>query len=686
MKLGTEALVLTRHSKTGSMHAALLSRTMHEELGIESLRMPLVDMVRDDAGNLTVDMTRADAKESLDMITKYSRCVRNTSLLVQLFKKLKTKGGTRIIVTGLNMRELEIQEDDIVFKMPVRKHFNYERSLWVYLSHVYGQLGTKNKNPRIYIRGKFIKPIVWENTLHMGAKETFSFNRANMKGLGRITAYMGFKDPLKFQPGKNSNLVPSPDNTPQGVVWLVNGRAVELFTLTKSMRGGHGMKAWAKADIMQAKGVGCRIVCEIPAERSTGLKLMQNKDGFQHNEEYFHLMKKMEDKLKKYGQETMDEWLTVKCKKPGCVHSNFGRPGHFLMNEPPLRVGRAKGLLTEHEKLKWVCPACRGKNHPRKVTIMHRGTFVCPCVKLGNYPPGNSEDETDEDDSDYYEARTSRGKKSAKRKVLGASSRSTRKRKQAANGSGPSNARRVNGKGPRVKRTRESKRNERNGGATDFSSEDEEEQVDGVDANSNGVASGDKDDETMEVDRSQGASQEGGQPREKNIITLENAKGLKDARWEDVRCHDKIYVPFEHYREQTKNMGVLYYLGKVIKVGSEPRDPDRTDQIVLTCEWMNGDETHEVREFENPEWNLKWPSSKRPDGSVKVKEEPNMEALSLADDDLCGKKIVDASKTDEPEFKGKIVRRQIVYVVKARDGTERLYTKDQLLQNVTFAG
>jgi len=158
-----------------------------------------------------------------------------------------------------------------------------------------------------------------------------------------------------------------------------------------------------------------------------------------------------------------------------------------------------------------------------------------------------------------------------------------------------------------------------------------------------------------------------------HIIDSAEAEQLRDCLWADVAPGDHIYVPFDMNVGDGKGIQLKWFLGKVTNRRTEDvGDFDsQNSQIVLACEWLNGDQAHEVKELENPDWKLKWPRS-----HVQVKMEPAMDDNPLGDD-IWGKEVVD-ERSEGHVFRGKVVRKQILYVVKADDGTEKMYTPDEL--------
>eukprot|EP00466_Bigelowiella_natans_P019299 jgi/Bigna1/68196/fgenesh1_pg.5_\ len=408
MKLGRDALVITKHRRSRTAFCAMLSQTMHHEEGFEVLKQPIVEIeVGDpkDPHSMRVLTNDNASKESLKMILKYSGIVRSEDTLFQLLAKMRNQaGGTRVIISKLN-KNLEIREDDIFFKLPDTTQFAYERKLSAYLSHVYGKMYEKDKNtnPVITIRGKRVDPVVWEATLHSGGTKDCYFTRDTLKDLGHFKCHMGFVLPLSQLPGSRKNRRPSNDNEPHGIVCLINGRAVELFTETKSQI--HHAGKWTKYTYQQSKGVGARLVCELKVSADSNLKLMQNKDGFQKNEAYFDFMKKMDEHLRKFCQETMKKWIEVRCKNKNCRHSNIGKKGWHVWNENPYKKTFPRSGPSAYQRKNFTCLACRGEYHPLRYNhVLFKGSYQCTCVmdERNDEPPADDEEEEEEDLSDDY--------------------------------------------------------------------------------------------------------------------------------------------------------------------------------------------------------------------------------------------------------------------------------------------
>uniref|UniRef100_A0A7S2XAL1 Uncharacterized protein n=1 Tax=Lotharella oceanica TaxID=641309 RepID=A0A7S2XAL1_9EUKA len=116
----------------------------------------------------------------------------------------------------------------------------------------------------------------------------------------------------------------------------------------------------------------------------------------------------------------------------------------------------------------------------------------------------------------------------------------------------------------------------------------------------------------------------------------------------------------------------MWYLGKV--TGKRRKKSKKRYFTVLTCEWLNGDPGHTVKEWDNPTWKLKCPRLIPVD--VKPKIEPGMEFgadFPSSKDPFLGKKMIEPNV-----FQGKVVRRQTMYVVKSSDGEERRYSESDL--------
>jgi len=431
MKLGMNALVLTKHRQSGSMHAALLSRALHEDHEMEGMRLPMLTFIKKDGG-IEVDYSKPGAKTSLGLILKYSRVVTNEGVLKGLIQKLKF--GTRIIISQLN-KNIKLEADDIKFEVPWKnveesseesegnrgdrnasassallrrqtKYWKHDHSLRAYLAYVYGKItpSSENKNPAIYIRNVRVEPVTWTDTLYHMGTDIFRGSRTKfgIEDLGDIKLYMGFTKHLRQRPGAPYNLLPHPDNEPQGVVSLVNGRAVQLFELLKS-QANQGGKSWKKYTSLQSRGHGARLVCELNVTSASKLQLMQNKDGFQSNLELSKLMAHLDTRLKRYCKAAQERYFEVKCNGKRCNHSNFGKPGYFLWNENPVyghtgyfkrRTRKEPFDISEDERARFRCTACRGGYHDTSFKVNEK-TVLCTC--RGEY----SADESDVMDLDF---------------------------------------------------------------------------------------------------------------------------------------------------------------------------------------------------------------------------------------------------------------------------------------------
>mmetsp|Transcript_16011 Transcript_16011/g.25624 ORF Transcript_16011/g.25624 Transcript_16011/m.25624 type:complete len:834 (-) Transcript_16011:115-2616(-) len=400
MKLGKNALVLTKHKATGEMYASLLSCDMHRELGMEALRQPIVQFKEGVKGKVVVDRSQQNTEDSLDMITRFSRVVANESILCTLMGKMKT-GGTRVIISDIN-KDLEMEDDDILLTVnksheDENQYWKHERSLREYLGFVYGKLSahTRTNNPSVYIRNVIVEPVVWSKTLFHSETDVLKLSKDNMlSALGDIRLHLGYVRHLKSDPGNHINLIPSFRNTPQGCVWLVNGRAVELFTPTK----GQSVKksgAWEKYTKSQRAGRGVRVVCEISMSgESPPLELTQNKDGFQRNEAFYTLLNRIYLRIKRYSRIACDKYFSVACTNPGCNHSNYGVPGRFQWDEYPTvlpivqRGGPNRQMiraLSAETINTFVCPVCTGEMHPLSYKRTGAsGRIPCTCLRRGS--------------------------------------------------------------------------------------------------------------------------------------------------------------------------------------------------------------------------------------------------------------------------------------------------------------
>uniref|UniRef100_A0A7S3YQA2 Morc S5 domain-containing protein n=1 Tax=Lotharella globosa TaxID=91324 RepID=A0A7S3YQA2_9EUKA len=674
MKLGRDVLVLTIQKRSHRMFAGLLSRTMHDMEGLQDLTAVTVEIVEGEDGELAVKQDSRKHRQSIDMIKKYSGVVQSEKGLVTLMKRLReAKRSTRILISRISS-DLEWEKEDICMKMPRDKHYRYERSLRVYLSHIYGKIRVRDqqKNPTIVLRNSEIIPVIWEKTLYHKGETSFAMRIESLRGLGRVQCLVGFKDPLNQYPGKPEKLKRRPENEPQGVIWLVNGRTVELFTPTKTQAGQNGdEKAWTKYSAVQAKGKGARIICELNLNNPTGLKLQQNKDGFQKNDSYYKLLAKMDEQLRKHCSQAMHKYIYLKCGARNCEHSNIGIPGGYYWNEPPIKklYHKIKGP-SQRERESFICPGCRNecpeifKIDARKVMCTCTGEDdPCPHLLVKSKKsrvkeePLTSADEDEDENMSALPAKSSeKGKKRDRVKP--------RKRKATSQSSSREKikSRRTETSGSKTG----SKRRRRRPSPV-YEDEEREESPVKSSGDELGIRPTVNAHKTQTAHTPSGSSEDGESKGNdvgtavdagmKHMLSIGDGEKLESCGFEEADVGNDLYVPFEMIISDN-DIRTDLYLGKVLAV----RQADSGAKI-LKFSWANGDPDQEIEEAQLPRGKkMRRAGSKRQKRTIEQKTGGSVVKI--------GAEVCDG------DFSGAVVRCE--WIVESKDGVERRFTEAEI--------